>query len=436
MAQEPSSGEETIDTYFGTFGSGEKVAEPFELFVTTGPTRFDTQTDAKEFEAAHRLACAVLPPHRLRALLRAGDGLPTQALALNDERLRGTGLSLTDKQIARVSEARSAPLPDRWADRTADVVVLFPGDPDYPAGLSPFTDAPGLLFVRGNLQASDGAGIAIVGSRRATNYGRSQAERFARAFAETGLAIVSGGASGIDTAAHRGALGAAARTIAVLGCGVDVVYPAENRALFAEIPRKGGAVVSEFGMGASPEPWRFPARNRIIAGMSRATLMVETPRDSGALITARNARDYGREVFVVPGPVDTGRSQGGHLLIQDGAILADSPQDVLDYLATLPALPGTSAPARSKSATKTESAAPTKATVAPLPTPPATPRPAPPDLPPDQAALLAQLDDEARHLDVAGAKAGLTAAQAGVAATLLEMKNLIRRQPGNLFVRV
>jgi DNA processing protein len=314
------------------------------------------------------------------------------------------------------------------------VSVVSDRDTAYPANLLPFDDAPPLLFVRGALLPDDKFSIAIVGSRRATGYGHRQAERFARAFAERGLTVVSGGAAGIDSAAHKGALWSGGRTVAVLGCGVDVTYPADNRRLFEEIVERGGAIISEFALGTTPEPWRFPTRNRIIAGMSRATILVETPSNSGALITARDAAQMGRDVWVVPGPVDTGRSQGGHQLIQDGAALADSPGDVLAALGLAPVEPAPVPIVSSASGT----APPPAVAAAALPVEPPQPVPAAVsgDLSTDEARLLAQFDLAPRHLDEASAAAGLAASQATVAATLLEMKALIRRLPGNLYARV
>lgn len=383
-------------------------------------TRFAAADEESPFLACHRLAGALLPPHRLRALLDFAGGSPARALTAAPADLFSPVVGLTERQAIRLGEAAHADVPARvWQSaRELDVSVVTFRDPSYPVNLLPLSDAPPLLFVRGVFHPDDKFSLGIVGSRRATQYGRNQAQHFAQTFAARGLVVVSGGAAGIDTAAHKGAL-AAGRTIAVVGCGVDHVYPAENRALFAEIVARGGAIVSEFPLGTTPEPWRFPTRNRIIAGISRATLLIETPKDSGALITARNAAEYGRDVFVVPGPVDTGRSRGGHQLIQDGAILADSPDDVLVALGIDESpRPGEKALVPAAGALPSETAA------------------APPtNLTPDEARLLAQFDLSPRHLDEVAGEADLVAARATVAATLLEMKGLIRRQPGNLYVR-
>lgn len=362
---------------------------------------------AERFLACHRLANAVLPPARLRALLAAAGGDPAAVLQLPDSRLRALGAF--PRQIARLREAASAPVPADLLDgaERLGVQTILPGEPLYPQDLAPLDDAPGVLFLRGRLPAAPA--VAVVGTRRASAYGRAQASRFARALAEAGIPVVSGGAAGIDTAAHLAALETGGATVAVVACGLDISYPAANRALFERIVAEGGAVLSEYPLGAGPEPWRFPARNRIIAGMTRLTALVETPEGSGALITARNAAEYGRDVWVVPGPVDSGRSRGGHRLIQDGAFLADSPEDLLDAL-------GHGKPAAPRNL------------ALPLETPE-------PTLSEDEARLREALGAEPRHLDEAAESAGLDGARAAVAATLLEMKRLVSRRPGNLFIR-
>ncbi len=397
-----------------------------------------------EFIACHRLAAAELPPHRLRALLTFA-GSPTEALQIQSSDLMGPKIGLTEKQIARLGAALQVNLSPKFIEKAESLgvqVICFDRQADYPANLVSLKDAPPLLFVRGALHADDKFSIAIVGSRRATSYGHKQAERFARTFAERGLAVISGGAAGIDTAAHRGALWSGGRTVAVLGCGVDVTYPSENRALFAEIVERGGAIVSEFALETRPEPWRFPTRNRIIAGIAQATVLVETPKDSGALITAQNAAEYGRDVWVVPGPVDTGRSRGGHQLVQDGAALADAPEDVLTGLG-IPVEPPP-APRQKTEVVPVRAAAPTptaatasaaSAAETAAPAPAAPPPPVPTGLSEPEIQLLRHLDLTPRHLDEASAAAALIAPQATVAATLLEMKGLVRRLPGNLYVR-
>ncbi len=417
--------------------------------MDSAPSQINSREATDEFLAAHRLASATLPSMRLRALISKTGGSMTEALRLSDAILSHPSIALTEKQRERLQMARTevlAPALISNAQRLGIWVLPYFSD-QYPVGLRELADAPPILFVRGDMPLADAAFVAIVGSRRALLYGREQTERFARAFSQSGVAVVSGGAAGIDTAAHRGALDTTGGvTIAVLGCGVDIAYPAANRSLFAEIAGGRGAVISEYGMGVTPEPWRFPARNRIIAGIAKATLVVEAPADSGAMITARNAGEYGRDVWAIPGSVESGRSRGCHLLIQDGAGLADSPEDVLSaaFGITLPSQPekiaiskppsasvgnrntGTSDPSYTTAQNQDE-ALPAVSPVAPV-------RQIPP-LSPDEAALLAQLGDTPLHLDLAAPAAGLMSPQASVAVTLLEMKGLIERRPGNLFVR-
>ena len=387
-----------------------------------------------EFLAAQRLASAMLPPSRLRAMLEAADGSPLKALELGDA-LSHPPIALTVKQRERLDMARKAPTPTLLINQAAALgagVVLY-YESAYPVLLREASDAPPLLFVRGTLPDGESAAAAIVGSRRAMLYGREQAVRFARAFAENGIVVVSGGATGIDTSAHQGAVDAGGATIVVLGCGVDVAYPAANRALFQQIAERGGAVISEFAMGVTPEPWHFPTRNRIIAAIARITLVIESPADSGAMITARNAGEYGRDVWAIPGEIGTGRSRGCHKLIQDGAGLADSPADVLAMFGVGESA-GEGFGVRASGFGRREAEAEEKA----LPFPNAearTPKPAVVSLSPDEETLLAQLDETPRHLDVVGVAAGLGTPQASVAATMLEMKGLIERRPGNLFVR-
>ncbi|GAB4456599.1 MAG: DNA-processing protein DprA [Armatimonadaceae bacterium] len=410
-------------------------------------TRFTPDDTPEEFLAAQRLADVTLPPFRLRALLETA-GSPVEVLKMRGDVLQSPPLGLTEKQRERFEKVRAQSGSSQKVLGSAQnlrVVVLMWTDPEYPASLLPFQDAPPLLFVCGTLLPEDALSVGIVGSRRATQYGRTQATHFSRTLVEHGVTIVSGGAAGIDTAAHRAALDAGGRTIAVLGCGPDIAYPAENRKLFEEIDERG-AVLSEFAFGTRPEPWRFPTRNRIIAGLSRISLVIEAPHDSGALITARYAGDYGREVWAVPGEVGSGRSRGCHQLIQNGCGLADSPEDLLRALnlaenadvsvpqprvRTRKASPN---PAPSTEVTDAEKPSPKTAEApAASPAPPPTRLPVP--LSVDEENLLAAIGSEPVHLDEAVQAAGLTAQQGAVAATLLEMKALIERQPGNFFIR-
>src|SRR5437762_9206972 len=205
------------------------------------------------------------------------------------------------------------------------------GDTAYPANLREIQTPPGRLYVRGTLTEDDALAVAIVGARAATPYGVAVAERLAADLAARGVTVVSGLARGIDSAAHRGALRVGGRTIAVLGSGADVIYPPENRRLAARI-EEGGAVVSQFAPGTPPLAHHFPLRNRVIAGLSLGVVVVEAAERSGALITARLAAEFGREVMAVPGPVTSPASRGAHALIRDGAALVESGEDVIAEL--------------------------------------------------------------------------------------------------------
>jgi DNA processing protein len=204
-------------------------------------------------------------------------------------------------------------------------------DAEYPALLREVPDAPEYLHVRGVLVSHDALAVAVVGSRQATPYGLATAEDLSGELASRGVTVVSGLARGIDSAAHRGALRAGGRTIAVLGSGVDVIYPPENRRLAAEIESQG-AVVSQFALGTPPLSHHFPARNRVIAGLALGVVVVEAAERSGALITARLAAELGREVMALPGRVTSPQSRGAHALIRDGVALVQGWEDVVAEL--------------------------------------------------------------------------------------------------------
>ena len=201
----------------------------------------------------------------------------------------------------------------------------------YPALLAAIADPPPLLWVRGTVEALSLPSVAIVGSRAATPYALRVARKLAVDLATAGVAIVSGLARGVDAAAHEGAVGANGRTVGVLGCGIDRIYPHEHGELASRMER-AGAVASEFPPGVPPLPQHFPMRNRIISALSSAVVVVEAPEKSGALITASAAAEQGREVMVVPGPVSGGRNRGGHLLIRDGAKVVETADDILQEL--------------------------------------------------------------------------------------------------------
>ncbi len=213
-----------------------------------------------------------------------------------------------------------------------DIITL--NDESYPENLKNIYDPPPLLYVKGKIKSEDRNAIAIVGSRRATTYGRLTAQRLSSQLAAQGITIVSGMARGIDSEAHKGALAVGGRTIAVLGCGIDVIYPPENRALEERIA-SSGAVITEFPFGTRPFAGNFPKRNRIISGLSLGVIIVEAAQKSGALITAHLALEQGREVFAVPGSTTSPYSKGTHNLIKEGAKLVEDIDDILEELKIL-----------------------------------------------------------------------------------------------------
>jgi DNA processing protein len=228
---------------------------------------------------------------------------------------------------------------ERELDRAAAAgIKIVPRDDDgYPPLLQEIPDPPPVLYVKGTIEPRDLNALAIVGSRRCSFYGREQSERFAALLAGAAITVVSGGARGIDSAAHRGALSHPnGRTIAVLGSGIDVPYPPENTKLFEQIAERG-AVISEYSLGTPPVAENFPRRNRIVSGISRGVLVVEADDRSGALITARQAcEDHGRPVFAVPGRVDNKLSSGPHRLIREGATLVTCLEEIVEGLGPLP----------------------------------------------------------------------------------------------------
>lgn len=353
-----------------------------------------------------RLCSAALPPRRVVALLdRYGD--PKALFSASATELCAVG-EIPLPMARRLLETRED---DCQAELRAierhGVSLLTIRDAGYPAALKEIADPPPVLFCRGALTPSDGAAVAIVGTRHPTQYGRLVAERFGRELAEAGLTVVSGLARGIDTAAHRGALAAGGRAIAVLGSGVDVPYPSENARLMAQVAETG-AVVSEAPMGAGPDAWRFPARNRIISGLCLGVLVVEAGETSGALITARFAAEQGREVFAVPNTIGTPQGRGPHALIKDGARLVEAVEEILEELRIPSPKP----------------AAPEQLAMAEL------------ALTSEEERLLELLSVQPRFVDDLIAESALGAGQVSAALLMLEVKGLARKLAGNCYVRL
>lgn len=279
-----------------------------------------------------------LGPRQTAALLRA-FGLPEQVFDAPADQIRAhLGTTLTTALLAR-DDAREAAIVENlaWASTPGHHLVAL-GEPQYPAKLLDLADAPVLLWARGRLELLAQDAVAVVGSRQATRGGLRHAHEFARALGDAGLVVVSGLAMGIDAAAHLGGLQSASSSIAVVGHGLDSVYPRSHRALCETLAERG-LVLSEFPVGAPPLPDHFPRRNRIIAALGLGVLVVEAARGSGSLITSRLALEIGREVFAIPGSIDSAFSKGCHLLIKQGAKLVEESHDVLDELRRTPAYP-------------------------------------------------------------------------------------------------
>lgn len=280
-------------------------------------------------------------------------------------------------------------------------------DRDYPDLLKKIADPPPVLYTQGSFQYGDDIAVGIVGTRNPTPAGAYHARELASELSCQGLTIVSGMARGIDSEAHQGALAANGRTIAVLGCGIDVVYPPENEELMGKIAAKG-VVVSEFPLGTEPLAGNFPARNRIISGLSLGIVVVEAAQDSGSLITAGLAVEQGREVFAVPGNVGSDGSKGPHKLIRQGAKLVETCQDVLAELA-IPQLSATELRHDDSEGKILDTA---------------------------EVKIYAVLNREPQHIDQICRKSSLPTAQVSAFLVQLEIKGLVKRYPGQLYLRL
>ncbi|MDD4890685.1 MAG: DNA-processing protein DprA [Phycisphaerae bacterium] len=290
------------------------------------------------------------------------------------------------------------------------VTVLTQRDARYPYPLRHVADPSPVLYVQGELKDADAVSLAVVGSRRCSRYGHEQAERFSNLLARAGVTVVSGMARGIDAAAHGGAMAGGGRTVAVLGCGLSITYPPEHDKLRAQIIERG-AVISELPIRTAPEAGNFPSRNRIIAGLSLGTLVVEAAAQSGALITARLAQEYNREVFALPGRVDSPFSQGPHNLIRDGAKLVQCLDDILDELGDVG-----------------------KTLRPPGPDPLADDVPLV-KLTPGEDKLMAVMDGDPRGIEELAGLAKLPLPEVMGLLTQLQLKAQVSQLPGQLFIR-
>ncbi len=299
-----------------------------------------------------------------------------------------------------------------FAERQMDIVIdrdfklITYQSKTYPSRLKQIYDPPYLLYAKGDITDADDRAVAMVGSRHATHYGKSMAEDVARQLAGAGITVVSGFARGIDSISHRAAISSGGRTIAVLGCGLDVIYPPEHKSLYRDIPEHG-ALISEFPPGTPPEGPNFPRRNRIISGLSLGVVIVEAGRKSGALLTANHALEQNREVFAVPGNITSSTSSGTNALIKQGAHLVTSAEDVLLELKFI--IPGTG-----------------KDTSVPVSTV---------KLEPEEAELFDIMGEEPVHVDILSRRSGLGVPRLLGVLLAMELKGAVTQMSGKMFVK-
>lgn len=285
--------------------------------------------------------------------------------------------------------------------------IITYADPNYPSALKEIHDPPMILYSKGEDIPPNLTLVAVVGSRNPTHYGLGTAEKVGQGLARRGLGVVSGMARGIDSAAHWGCLGGRGFTIAVLGTGIDIIYPPSNKKLFHQIIEKG-AVISEFPLGTPPEPKNFPIRNRIISGLSRGVVVVEATKNSGSLITASQALEQGREIFAVPGSINSFKSTGCHLLIKQGARLIENSDDILDELGlNYPYIPKTD-------------------TFKDQPMPP---------LDEYERTIYDIIGDYPIHIDQIARLSNLKPGEVSSTLMRMELKGIVRQLPGKTFVR-
>ncbi len=375
------------------------------------------------------LTAGIGPILSRRLIERAGTAeAACEATAPLLQTIEGIGANKA-RHIAQ-SLKESADAAEREIDKAAaaGARIICPDDEEYPLLLKLIPDPPSVLYVKGGFEARDLNSFGIVGSRQCTMYGREQAERFGALLGGAAFTVISGGARGIDSSAHRGAMQhPAGRTIAVLGCGIDVVFPSENKGLFEQIATRG-VVVSEYPVGTAPLAENFPKRNRIVSGMSRALLVIEAAARSGALITARMANeDHGKTVFALPGRVDSLMSEGTHQLLRDGATLACNLDDLMNGLGPLP-----------MEAIEAAAALPATDTDDPelfQPPPPTSVATVEITLTDRQQQVLDCVGLEPTSVDAIIEQTGLEAQAVMQDLTLLSLKALVKRIEGQQFIR-
>jgi len=360
-----------------------------------------------------------LGPTRARKLVDH-FGSPEAVFRATLTELEATGIQAVSAQAIATGKSAELAREEIAKAATAGAAVLSLEDPCYPVRLKEIYDPPLVLYVRGQPEVLLQPGIAMVGTRHPSPYGSGMAERLACDLAARGLVIISGMARGVDTASHRGALAAKGKTIAVFGTGVDVIYPKENSRLAEQILALGGALISEFALGASAFPQNFPIRNRILSGMSVGVLVVEAAEYSGTRITARCALEQNRDVFAVPGNVTNKNSWGPNTLIKQGAKLVATWEDVWEDLPPEVKLALTPPPSPESGGTTSASLFPDEG------------------LPPHEKRILSLLKaDEATHIDelVERLETEMSSSEIFAALFELELAGKVRQMPGKNFVK-
>jgi DNA processing protein len=349
-------------------------------------------------------------PVRVRQLLEHFGDAPAILRASRAELLRARGIG-EETADAIVNWEKAIDLAGELK-RVADYgcQILTPADADYPELLRQIYDPPIVLYVKGALTAKDKNAVAMVGSRLTTHYGIEVARKLAYQLAYVGVTVVSGGARGIDTASHQGALSAKGRTVCVLGTGINIVFPPENKELFERVA-DNGALITQYPFNRIPDKQSFAIRNRIVAGMTLGTVVVEANLTSGALITSNFAAEYGRQVFAVPGRIDSPRSKGCHELIKNGAKLCEGAEDILSEFEYL--FPPSNRPP-----------APGETGVLPAL-----------ELSANEQKVFDTLNNEEIAIDDVIRRSGLPSSAVSVALLSLEMKRAVKQLPGKLFVR-
>lgn len=352
-----------------------------------------------------------IPPRKRWELLRCFSD-PVNLWHASAEELQSTGI-VNAYGIGEIIGKRAREEAERNLEnaRRQRISVVRYIDPQYPTHLKDIYNPPVILYVKGKLNGNERC-MAVVGSRKATEYGLSIAESIAYELSLRGITIVSGMARGVDSRAHNGALRAGGGTIAILGCGLDIVYPRENERLMEEIALSG-AVVSEFAPGTPPKPAHFPMRNRIISGMSMGVAVIEAGERSGSLITADFALEQGREVFAVPGNINSTHSAGTNRLIREGAKIVTEIDDILEELKIFTDVNNNNKQQYNK-------AFPAKSAI-------------PAGLDEDEQRIFKCLTDGDLHIDIISSRCNLSIQHVNATLIMLELKGLVKQQPGKIF---